>query len=226
MRTRLALAVGMLLAAVCYAEEEAKEYRYKMSLDDTFVVKTPEGWTAKEEKYLPLRFANVEIAPKKGGAFSLMLYFKCDTPDLAQFDSMEKIERSLRASSEKYLAGAVEKTLTIKKIGEGRGARGVARSGDRATTGSGDRATTGSGDRATTGEGEKVGYGCYAVLTDAEVAKKQTSEIAEGEFKYIVRGMIRLSPDSALGFSLMVNDLDSPGYREVMDYIQSFVKKA
>jgi hypothetical protein len=189
MKTRLVVAIGMLLAAVCYAAEETKEYRYKMSLDDEFVVKTPEAWTAKEEKYLLLRFANVEIAPKKGSAFSLMLYFKCDTPDLAQFDSMEKIEKSLRASSQQYLAGAVEKTLSVKKIREG----------------------------------EKVGYGCYVVLTDADVAKK--SEIPEGEFKYIVRGMIRLSADSALGFSLMVNQLDTPAYRELMDYIQGFVKK-
>jgi hypothetical protein len=28
-----------------------------------------------------------------------------------------------------------------------------------------------------------------------------------------------------LGFSLMVNDLDSTTYKEIMKYIQSFVKK-
>ena len=191
MKTRLVFAIGVFLAAVCYAKEETKECRYKMTLDNEFVVKPAEQWTVKEEKYLPLRFANVEITPKKGSAFSLMLYFKCDTPDLAQFDSMEKIEKSLRVSSEQYLPNAVEKTLTVEKIKEG----------------------------------EKVGYGCYAVLTDADVAKKKPNEIAEGEFKYIVRGMIRLSPDSALGFSLMVNELDTPRYRELMDYVQGFVKK-
>jgi hypothetical protein len=189
MKTRLIFAIGMLIAAICYAEEKEKEHRYKMSLNDEFVVNPKESWTVMEQKYLTLRFANVEIAPKKGSAFSLMLYFKCDTPDLAQFESMEKIEKSVKASSEQYLRDAVEKTLTIKNIREG----------------------------------EKVGYGCYVVLTDAEVAKK--SDIPEGEFKYIVRGMIRLSPDSALGFSLMVNELDGPAYKELMDYIQSFVKK-
>ena len=209
METRLALAIALVLPAICWADEPANEYRYKMSLDDEFVVKPTARWTVTEEKYLPLRFANVEITPKKGSGFSLMLYFKCDTPDLAQFDSMEKIEKSLRVSSKQYLPNAVEKTLDVKRI------QGVARSEDRATT----------GRPCHNKEGEKVGYGCYAVLTDAEVAKKKTSEIAEGEFKYIVRGMIRLSPDSALGFSFMINELDTPGYRELMDYIQSFVKK-
>jgi hypothetical protein len=191
MKTILSFVVGTVLSAACFADEKPKELRYQLSLGDEFTVKTPDKWTASEEKYLTLRFANVKIAPKKGAAFSLMLYFKCDTPDLAHFDSMEKIERSLRVSSEKYLPNAVEKKLSIKKINKD----------------------------------QKIGYGCYVVLTDADVAKKKASEIGEGEFKYIVRGMIRLSADSALGFSLMINELDTPGYKEVMDFIQSFVKK-
>jgi len=116
-----------------------------------------------------------------------MLYFKCDTPDLAQFDTIKKMERSIRVSSKKYLPHSVEKKLNIKRMKL------------------------------------KGSYGCYVVLTDAEVASKAKPD--EGEFKYITRGLIRLSPDSALGFSLMINSIDSDEYRKIMDYIRSFIKK-
>jgi hypothetical protein len=59
-------------------------------------------------------------------------------------------------------------------------------------------------------------------LTDKEVAAK--TEPRPGEFKYITRGMIRLSPDSALGFSLMTNDVDSPDYKKMLDFICGLAK--
>ena len=133
-----------------------------------------------------LRFANVKVEPKQGDTFSLMLYFKCDTPDLAQFDSPAKIERTVKASSEKYLSGAVEKTIKLKKL-------------------------------APNGR-----YGYYTVLTDASLAGN--TKLEPGEFKYIIRGMIRLSEDSALAFSLMTNDLGSAEHKELVEYILSFAK--
>lgn len=158
----------------------------RMSLDDQFTVAETEKWSVTVERLLTLRFADVRIEPKNDRSFSLMLYFKCDTPDLAQFDSPKKIECSVRTSSEKYLSGTVEKKIELKKLNI------------------------------------KGWYGCYTVLTDAELATKM--KIPKGEFKYITRGMVRLSQDSALGFSLMSNDLDSPQYKELFEYIMSFVK--
>ncbi len=157
-----------------------------MSLEDHFIVKESAKWNVAVEKKLTLRFADVKVSPKDGKAFSLMLYFKCDTPDLAQFDSPEKMEASVRSSSKKYLSGSVEKKVEIKRLKV------------------------------------KGWYGYSTVLTDKELADQK--EVPAGEFKYITRGMVRLSPDSALGFSLMTNDLDSAEYKEVMDYIFSFVK--
>jgi hypothetical protein len=176
--------IGLFLSIPCFASE--KKHTYQMSLRDEFVVAPKDSWKVKEEKYLPLRFANVEITPKKGADFSLMLYFKCDTPDLAAFDSPEKMEKAVKDSSKKYLPHAVEKTVNVQRMKL------------------------------------KESYGCYVILTDAELAKKKRLE--EGEFKYITRGMIRLSKDTALGFSLMSNEVSSPLYQEVRDYIRSFIK--
>jgi hypothetical protein len=68
----------------------------------------------------------------------------------------------------------------------------------------------------------KEWYGWYTVLTDAKLANLLT--IPEGEFKYITRGMVRLSQDSVLGFSLMTNTLETEEYKKAFDYILSFVK--
>jgi hypothetical protein len=178
-------AIFVVLTPLVARAEETK-HELVMSVEDRFTVAETEKWSVAVEKELSLRFANVKILPKKDKSFSLMLYFKCDTRDLAQFDSPAKIERAVRVSSEKYLPGAVEKKIDLKKL--------------------------------------KTGgwYGCYTVITDAELAEKK--EISQGEFKYITRGMIRLSKDSALAFSLMSNDLDGPEYKEVFKYIISFVK--
>jgi hypothetical protein len=65
-------------------------------------------------------------------------------------------------------------------------------------------------------------YGFYTVLTDADVAKKTMP--APGEFKYMTRGMVRLSKDSVLGFSIMSNSTSSKTYEALLDYVYSFVK--
>jgi hypothetical protein len=158
----------------------------RLSLDDRFTVADTEKWTVKVEKELPLRLADVRVEPKKDSSFSLMLYLKCDTPDLAAYDSPERIEQSVRSSSEKYLGATVEKKVELKQLNV------------------------------------KGWYGWYTVLTDAKLAK--LADIPEGEFKYITRGMVRLSKDSVLGFSLMTNDLGGPEYKQLLDYISSFVK--
>jgi len=156
------------------------------SLDDVFHLQETDQWNVKVERELQLRFTDVRVDDKLGYPFSLMLYFKADTPDLAQFDTPAKMERAVRTSSEKYLPGIIEKTITLQRT-------------PLSST-----------------------YGFYTVLTDAEVAKKAKPDVRE--FKYLTRGMIRLSKDSALGFSLMSNDVDSAEYRRLLEYVYSFVK--
>jgi hypothetical protein len=65
-------------------------------------------------------------------------------------------------------------------------------------------------------------YGFKTKLTDASMVNKKP--IPEGEFLYIIRGMIRLSDNAALGFSLMTNDPNSQETRDLEKYICSFAK--
>lgn len=178
--------IVMFLTSASFAAEE-KQHKLRMSLDDTFMVTETEDWKVEVQEELTMRFANVSVTPKEGSDFDLMLYFKCDTPDLAQFDSSEKIKKSVLASSQKYLPYTVEKELELKPLSV------------------------------------KGQFGCYTVITDAGLAGKEI--IPEGEFLYLTRGMIRLSDDSTLGFSLMTNEIDTPEYQKLIDYIVSFTKE-
>ena len=180
-------ALALCLLAPCLAIAAGTTHELRMSLDDRYIVSESEKWNVEVEKVLTLRFADVKITPKTDTSFSLMLYFKCDTPDLAQFDSAQKIENSVRMSSEKYLPYIAEKEIEIKQLNP------------------------------------KGWYGCYTILTDKQLALAPS--VPKGEFKYISRGMIRLSPDSALGFSLMTNALDTPQYTDLLEYICSFAKE-
>lgn len=160
----------------------------RISLDDTFRVEETKDWKVEVERILTLRFADVKITPKHGYDFSMMLYFKCDTKDLSQFDTPEKIASSVRKSSEKYLSSTVEKGISLQAIPV------------------------------------KGTYGFYTILTDAAVAGKATR--SPGQFKYLTRGMVRLSKDSALGFSIMTSDIDSGEYKKLLNYVYSFIKQS
>ena len=157
-----------------------------MNPGDVYSVASVDGYTVEIVKYVPMRVAEVKVTPNDSPDFSLMLYFKCDTPELGQFDTPEKIAASVKASPEELLSEAAEKTAEIKPLSpNGR-------------------------------------YGCYTVLTDSDLANEEL--IPAGEFKYIVRGMIRLSADAALGFSLLTNKIDTPEFQNILDYICSFAK--
>jgi hypothetical protein len=187
MRTlhRLLFLAVLVVPSLAWAE---KPIEVMTSLDDIFRIAENDQWNVKVERELQLRFADVHINQKQGYPFSLMLYFKADTPDLAQFNSPEKMERSVRISSAKYLPEIVEKQITLRKV-------------PVVST-----------------------YGFVTVLTDAKVAQK--SSTGPGEFKYLTRGMVRLSKDSALGFSLMTNDTTSNNYQKLLEYVYSFVKSS
>lgn len=185
MKRVLLITLLVLLSLECFAADNKRELI--MSTNDSFIVAETSEWKIIVQKELTLRFADVNIKPKKGDNFNMQLYFKCDTPDLAQFDSPVKIKQSVLSSSEKYLPYTVEKSVTLKELHV------------------------------------KGWYGWYTILTDAKLAN--STSIPAGEFKYITRGMIRLSPDSALGFSIMTNDLDTPEYKKLFKYISSFVKE-
>jgi len=70
----------------------------------------------------------------------------------------------------------------------------------------------------------KSSYGFSACFTDADLAKQKDVPVPDGQFKYLVRGMIRLSPDTALGFRICTNDLNSEETKSIEKYILSFVK--
>ena len=179
----LSVIVALFSSTICHGSECLHELQ--MSMRDTFCIEQKANWDIEVEKLLTLRFADVRITPNDR-SFSLMLYFKADTPDLAQFDSPEKIKISIFRSSEKYLPYVVEKEIKLEKF------------------------TT------------KGSYGFINILTDKELANQTTLE--EGQFKYLSRGMVRLSKDSALGFSLMTNEIKTIKYKELTDYILSFIK--
>jgi hypothetical protein len=179
-----ALSLVLTLAAsnICYA----KDYQLQMSLSDIFHVKDTPGWKVSVEKFLPIRLADVKITPLQGYDFDMMLYFKCDTKDLALFDTPEKIASSIQVSSQKYLPHIVEKKILLQPVPI------------------------------------KSTYGYYTIMTDVEVAAKPVPD--QGEYKYMTRGMVRLSSDSVLGFSIMSNDVNSVGYKKLLDYVFGFVK--
>lgn len=179
----------MLVAACAFQCAAAgKEFILQMSMNDTFVVAETGTMNVEVQKIVTLRFADVLITPKQGNAFSLMLYFKCDTPDLSQFDTPEKIKNSVITSSRQYVPGSVEKGIMLKPLKL------------------------------------RNGYGYYTVLTDAKLAKQaKQAKFLPGDFKYMTRGMIRISGDTALGFSLMTNDR-AKLHRELLSYIASFTK--
>ena len=66
-------------------------------------------------------------------------------------------------------------------------------------------------------------YGFKTMFTDADLVKVKS--IPDDQYLYMIRGMIRLSEESALGFSLMTNDPKSAETKEVMDYIYSFAQE-
>ncbi len=158
----------------------------KMDLDEVFVVSDTDEWKVEVRSALSLRYANVEVSPKKGSDFGLMLYFKCDSEDLARYNSIGKMERDVIRSCRELLPATVEKEPKLRRL--------------------------------------KVNgwYGCCTVLTDGKLASQP--KVPEGEFKYITRGMVRLAPNSALAFSLMTNETNSPLYGKLFGYIESFVK--
>jgi hypothetical protein len=67
-------------------------------------------------------------------------------------------------------------------------------------------------------------FGYYTVITDAKWVDVQ--HVPEGEYKYMTRGMYRTSDDTALGFSIMSNDVTSDEYKGLLSYVYSFTKNA
>ena len=66
----------------------------------------------------------------------------------------------------------------------------------------------------------RASYGSITVLTAA------ATQGVPGEFKYQTRGMVRLSPDAALGFSLLSKEINTASYRQLLSYVYSFIKLA
>ena len=94
----------------------AKNIKITMSLDDRFTIKEHPNWEIKNDRYMALRLADISIFAKKGYAFDLKLYFKCDTKDLSKFNTPEKVKKSITDSSKQYLPYCVENKVILKKL--------------------------------------------------------------------------------------------------------------
>jgi hypothetical protein len=176
----------LIVALLLVVASSAGARNLRMSMDDVFTVADTDKWNVTVEKELILRFADVMVRPKGRATFSLKLWFKCDTRDLAQYDTPEKRRRAVKRMVEPYASGIVEKSPEPAEI---------------------------------TNQGW-IGY--LVRVTDASlVGRKQA---VDGEFLYLYKGCIRLSKDSALGFSLMTNDPDSVETKELFSYIYAFAK--
>ena len=62
--------------------------------------------------------------------------------------------------------------------------------------------------------------GFYTILTDKKLIDKK--KIPAGKFKYVIKGMYSISKKSALEFTLMINQLNTEQYEDIMKYILSF----
>ena len=69
----------------------------------------------------------------------------------------------------------------------------------------------------------KSTYGYYCTFTDSKLANKE--KLDKGEYKFITRGMYRVSRDAVLGFSIMSNDISSNEYNKLIAYVYSFFKQ-
>ena len=164
-----------------------KEYRIRLSLNDYFIVKDTEEYKVTLQKQLILRFANVQVTPQNGKDFDLLLFFKSDTPDLAQFDTAQKIRDNLYQAATPYLPYVVETEVALREFFW------------------------------------KNRRGYLTILSDRQLADKE--QIPAGVFKYLTKGMVRLSTDSVLGFSLMTNELGTDSYNQHLAYVKSFVQE-
>ncbi len=94
----------------------AKDTKLQITMDETFTIKENPDWVVKIERYMPLRLADVSIFSQKGYDFDLKLYFKSDTKDLSNFNTPDKIKKSIIDSSKQYLPYCTEKTIILKKL--------------------------------------------------------------------------------------------------------------
>jgi hypothetical protein len=175
-----------LFSALFALASPGRAEKIQMSLDDVFDLANPEKWDVQIERQLPLRFADVMVRPKGSETFSLKLWFRCDTPDLAALDTPAKRKHAVEQMVKPYLGVIVEKAPQITEI--------VVKG--------------------------RIGY--LARITDASLVNREKPK--DGEFLYLYKGSIRLTDDSALGFSLMTNDPDSDETKAVFAYIYSFAR--
>jgi hypothetical protein len=180
----------LIFSIAAYASNvlATETYKFEMTLCDAFEIAAPDNWNITVDRYLTLRFADIKITPKHGYDFNMKLFFKADTEDLAQFDTPQKIEQSVRSSTEDYLPYIVEKQIKLIPVPL------------------------------------PQSFGYYAVITDAKWEDAQS--IPDGEYKYMTRGMYRTSGDTALGFSIMSNDITSDEYKYLLTYVYGFIKNA
>lgn len=108
--------LALSIFAGCVAVKPTKDLIYPRQLsydmgvspEDTFTVIPKPGWRMYPGPYLPLRFGKV-IVFGQSDVFYLALNFACDSPDLANFNSPEKMKCFLNKTWSSVFTGSEEK---------------------------------------------------------------------------------------------------------------------
>lgn len=185
MKNYILAGLFVLTANYCFAGD-FKEVRLRMSLQDEFILQETDDIKIEVQELVMLRYANLKIQPRKMYTYDMMLYFKCDTKDLSQYNSPSKIASSVLKTTLHYMPYVVEKEIDLKEANW---------------------------------NGQ---YGFYTILTDAKLINETT--LPKGQFKYVTLGMVRLSEDSVLGFSVFTNKVLDQSHSDLLTYIKGFIK--
>lgn len=95
---------------------EGGKHFLHMSVGDTFVVEEMEEWDVDVCKPQNLPYVEVVIEPKIDKSFSMKLFFMRDTPDMANFDTPDKVKKFIMASSMQIFAGGLDKKIVSQKL--------------------------------------------------------------------------------------------------------------
>lgn len=180
-------AVALLFAAVLGAQElppgQGKELRLGTAKQEIFQVQSTAEYRVNVERYLVLRFAQLKIAPRTSDDFDLMLRFVGDPPDMARFDTPEKMRRAVSYAARDLVALSQEKKTQLQEMKiSGR-------------------------------------FVCYATFTDAGLS---SSPEADGQFRHITVGVLRLSDDTAMQFKLRSKERSQ--WDVALEYMRQFIR--
>lgn len=170
-------------AGVDFMDDDVKKTRLRIGPNDAFVIRESDVWDIRIEKYEPMHYAEIKVTPKMGPEFILAARFVCDTPDMGNFDTTEKLKKTVELAAEPYLDRSVEEKIELRDYWH-------------------------NGSTMWT-----------ATVVDKAYVGRRT--LVAGEFRCITLGIVRLSRDSVLEFTLMEKEISTSGMES---YVLSFVR--